>query len=269
MNSEQKLSEEYYYKQEKHERAFQNAIRFPFKYKPEQFMRPEERLSEPFTAAAPKSKGEFSKGIMKWAQSYGFDYDSPNTRKLYYTNNNGSRLFLERSSDILWYLSGGIVDYGILGAEKVLERQSDWWTGIPIQPLCFGNAILCLGFKDDNYPQFSSVDDLTKYIELQSSKGKKIATSLPKTTDIALQAIRKKYYTYGARYFTKGGSIENSIDLMPDNIFAIADIVESGETSFANNIRADYRLLEIPGAFVVKFDFVKQKEIQDFIDERS
>ncbi|MCR4263357.1 MAG: hypothetical protein NUV98_01395 [Candidatus Roizmanbacteria bacterium] len=253
MNSEQKLLTDYYEK----EKTYQNAISFPFEIKPDEFMKPEDRLPEPFTIAVPKSKGEFSEGIMRWAQSYGFDYEDTSGKRLLFTNINGSRLFLERSSDILCYLQNGYVDYGILGAEKIFENQFPFAPYSPIQPLCFGQSYFCLGFKDDTYPTFSSPEGLVDYLILQASKGKSIATSLPKTLSKVLNDLQQQsgYGFTRSNFFLKDGSIENSIDLLPDMVCAIADIVESGDTSLANGIRADYRLVQIPGAFVVKFDF--------------
>lgn len=251
IDNEQKLLQE-------REQAFQNAINFPFYSKPERFMRPEERLAEPFTIGVPKSKGEFNGGILSWAQKYGFDYEE-NTRRLSFTNKNGSKLFLLRTPDIMRCLTRGELSYGLVGAEKVWEYYELDREYTPIQPLCFGATKFCLGFRDDQYPYMESPEELDQFLLEQTRQGKKIATSLPNTLKLAF--LRKKGLTredirriegYVNQPYLLEGSVETAFSLAPENVFAVADIVESGETAMANGIRADYRLLELPGAFIVR-----------------
>ncbi|MBI4136956.1 hypothetical protein HY469_02735 [Candidatus Roizmanbacteria bacterium] len=260
MNKEQKLLGDYYYNQEERESTFQNAISFPFYSKPERFMRPEERLAEPFTIGVPKSKGEFNGGILTWARKYGFEYDE-NTRRLSFENRNGSKLFLLRTSDIMSCLARGELTYGLVGAEKIWEYYEWDKQYTPVQPLCFGASKFCLGFRDNEYPYLESPEQMRIFLAEQADQGKKIATSLTETLSLAflwtkgltrddIKIIEK--FTY--QPYLLEGSVEAALSVAPEKVFAVADIVESGETAMANGIRADYQLLELPGAFIVRFD---------------
>lgn len=260
MNIEQKLLVDYSYLRKDQEQAFQRAIRFPFRRKPEMFLRPNERLIEPFTIGVPKSKGEFNGGILRWAQQYGFDYRDGGTRRLSFINPNGSKMFLMRTPDIMKRLSTGELAYGLVGAEKIVEYEGYNTPYIPVQPLCFGASMFCLGFRNNEYPYIQDPDEMRKFLQAQMNSGRQIATSLPKTL---LRALRFKTPLYMNQPYLLDGSVEAALDLAPENVFAAVDIVESGETGLANGIRADYRLLELPGAFIVRFDYEeRQKQLQ-------
>jgi len=192
------------------------------------------------------SKGEMFEGSTNYLKQLGWN-SSPffSLRQLAAKNPENQALALRlRSEDIIGALKNGQLDLGILGSDRILEGQLN---GIPLTPLSFlgfGACEFCLSFPLENCPPApSSFKELVEILKRGC-----IATSLPKTFSYLMQREGIEIRPEQLKVMT--GSVEIASKLFPE-VIAVADIVSSGETVMANNLRPDFRLITFPGAFLV------------------
>ncbi|NOY14608.1 MAG: hypothetical protein GXP43_00115, partial [bacterium] len=153
------------------------------------------------------------------------------------------RLFLMRSSDILNQVALGLISAGIVPADKILEAQLN---GLPIKPLGYlgpvGQCWFKLGFPFISTP----IKDMAAIKDCLSSI--KIATPYPKTLTYLLR--QQAIFLSDDQVV----SIQGSVEIMPwvsSEIKAVADIVDTGETSFANGILMALNLIKFPGVYLI------------------
>ena len=121
-----------------------------------------------------------------------------------------------RNGDIPQYLRDGVVDIAIVGENTLIEKGAD----LPIiEKLGFSKCKVSIAVPKD--VEYNGIEDL---------RGKKIATSYPKTVE---------------KYFAEKGEkadihiINGSVEIAPNIGLsdAIVDIVSSGSTLFKNNLK--------------------------------
>ena len=139
---------------------------------------------------------------------------------------------LLRAQEIPRYVSQGALDAGITGYDQILENDADV---IDVCDLFYskqsmGAVRLVLAVHADS--SFQKVQDLA---------GKRIATELPNT-------VRRFLSEHGveAEVEYSWGSTEAKV---PDFADAVADLTETGAGLRAHNLRADWALSPLPGAW--------------------
>lgn len=226
------------------EQSVSKTVEFPFVYQPEKMMLPTDLLPENIAIGIPKSdKKDMAAGLVQWGQRYRFDFESVKKERTLMTVADSRKAFLLRSSDIVQFIQSGDLDFGILGADKIFESQLSGALIEPIQPIGFGKCMFCIGFPIGRRELPRDFDSLV--VALRNTT---IATSLPKVLEYLLVETGIGV----PQIISMDGSVEIAPSVQRDKIGAIADIDSTGETALACGIRADYRLIEFPGAFVVQ-----------------
>ncbi len=176
--------------------------------------------SPPLTMALPK--GRLTEQVLEHLQSCGFRF-SISRRSLTVTDDTGRlKLILVKNSDLPVYVSHGIAGLGVCGTDVLYEAGSEFFE---LHTFEFGTTRMCLACLADHDPS-SDRGELTV-----ATKFTRFAHDFFHARGIPVQVIR----------------LNGSVELAPVLGLApyIVDLVETGSTLKANNLKVTEDLAEI------------------------
>lgn len=171
--------------------------------------------------------GRLLNDTKKFLEKIGIRIQAPNSRELI-SSLDGFRFYFPRVFDVPVYVENG-VDLGICGSDVVLERNNDVY--VPID-LPFGKCRMSVIFPQE------------KEVPLEDMEGYKIATKYPEITK---------------SFFSKNGikvkvlKLNGAVELAAKTGIAdaIVDIVDTGNTIKANNLKESYKIMDISAVLLV------------------
>lgn len=163
-----------------------------------------------------QKSGRLYEDSIKLLKDCGISYNDGKDQLKVEVDNFPMEIFLLRNSDIPQYLEDGVVDVAIMGENLLIEKEKDIEI---VRSLGFSKCRVSLAV-----PKEVESDDLSYF------KGKKIATSYPKT----LQKFLDENQISAEIHIISG-----SVEIAPNIGLAdgICDIVSSGSTLFKNGLR--------------------------------
>ncbi len=191
-----------------------------------------------------QSKGRLSDESSKFLQSVGLEFERNGRNLMTSCTNANIDIFLLRSNDIPEYVSGGVADFGIAGANVLAEKDAP---AKIIKRLGFAQCRLVLAL-----PKNSPIKTL------QDLEGERIATSYSR---VLSQFLSKK--GIHSSLVPIAGSVEVTPELgLAD---AICDITQTGNTLSAHNLvelttimESEAILIESPFSNPAKSEFLSK-----------
>jgi len=166
------------------------------------------------------------------------------------SSENGYMFYFPRVFDVPVYVENG-VDLGVCGSDVVLERNNDVY--VPIE-LPFGKCRMSIILPEE------------KIVPLENMEGYRIATKYPEIT--------KNFFNekgFNVKVLKLNGAVELAAKTRIAD--AIVDIVDTGNTIKANNLKEVYKMMDISAVLLVnritqktKFDFINDliKKAKDY-----
>ena len=93
------------------------------------------------------SKGELGSASLSFLQNTGWQLPKNFYDRSYSYENNKNRLFRLSSEDLIKLTVAGVLDFAIIGADKILEAQFRNIPVIPVTPLNFKPSRLCVEMR--------------------------------------------------------------------------------------------------------------------------
>jgi ATP phosphoribosyltransferase len=168
------------------------------------------------------NKGRLAEPAVDLLRSAGLDFELSERRLTASVANADLELLFVRTEDVAEYVSDGLVELGLTGADLVAERGGDLRT---ILPLGFGACSLVLAV-----PRDSAIADV------EGCAGARVATSFPHVTSAFLAASGVEAQVVEVR-----GAVEVTPQLGVAD--AVVDLVASGSTLRMNGLRPIATLL--------------------------
>lgn len=189
-----------------------------------------------------QSKGRLAEESMNFLSSLGLTF-SPNGRNyIAKCQNYDLEILFIRDDDIPEYVEGGVADFGIIGENVLLEKQSQV---IVAQKLGFGLCSLVIAI-----PENSSIG------QLSDLEGERIATSYPNL----LKTFLEKEKINAAVIPIKGSAeIAPSLNLAD----AICDLTKSGQTLKENNLKSIATILESQ-AVLIQSPYSRKRNVEKY-----
>lgn len=189
-----------------------------------------------------QSKGRLAEESMNFLSSLGLTF-SPNGRNyIAKCQNYPLEILFIRDDDIPEYVEGGVADFGIIGENVLLEKQSQV---IVAQKLGFGLCSLVIAI-----PENSSIK------QLSDLEGERIATSYPNL----LKAFLEKEKINAAVIPIKGSAeIAPSLNLAD----AICDLTKTGQTLKENNLKQIVTILESQ-AVLIQTPYSRKRNVEKY-----
>lgn len=170
-----------------------------------------------------QKSGRLAEGSLQLLRQMGLEFETYSGRLFSRCRNLPVDILFLRDDDIPEYVQDGVADLGIVGANVLDESGA---RVKQLLPLTFGFCTLTIAAPDQT--GIRSLTDL---------RGKRIATSFPKTLDKYLRKNQIK-----AEIVTLRGSVEIAPALAVAD--AICDLVSTGSTMRVNRLRALTTVLE-------------------------
>lgn len=189
-----------------------------------------------------QSKGRLAEESMNFLSSLGLTF-SPNGRNyIAKCQNYDLEILFIRDDDIPEYVEGGVADFGIIGENVLLEKQSQV---IVAQKLGFGRCSLVIAI-----PENSSIK------QLSDLEGERIATSYPNL----LKTFLEKEKINAAVIPIKGSAeIAPSLNLAD----AICDLTKTGQTLKENNLKPIATILESQ-AVLIQSPYSRKRNVEKY-----
>lgn len=181
---------------------------------------------------------EDSKNFLK---KIGINVKEPANRELI-SYENGYTFYFPRAFDVPVYVENG-VDIGICGSDVALERNNEVY--IPLE-LPFGKCRMSIIFPEN------------REISFQKMEGYRIATKYPEITKNFFSEKGLK-----VKILKLNGAVE--LAAKTGIADAIVDIVDTGNTIKANNLKEAYKIMDISAVLLV--NRITQKTKFDFIND--
>ncbi len=176
--------------------------------------------SEPLTLALPK--GRLMEQVLQFFEQFGF-YFRISRRSLTTTDSQGRlKLILVKNTDLPVYVSHGIAGLGICGTDVLYESSAEFFE---LHTFAFGSTRMCLACRADHEP---GADRRQLAV---ATKFSRFTHDFFHARGIPVQVIR----------------LNGSVELAPVLGLApyIVDLVETGTTLRANNLKITEDLAEI------------------------
>ena len=172
---------------------------------------------------AVQSKGRLAQESMDFLSSLGLFF-SPNGRNyIAKCKNSDLEILFIRDDDIPEYVEGGVADFGIIGENVLLEKQSQV---LVARKLGFGQCALVIAI-----PENSSLE------QLSDLEGERIATSYP---NLLRNFLDKEEINAAIIPIQGSAEIAPSLNLAD----AICDLTKTGQTLKENNLKSIATVLE-------------------------
>ena len=195
-------------------------------------------MTAPLRLAVP-NKGRLAEPAVELLRNAGLEFELSERRLSAAVRNADIELLFVRTEDVAEYVSDGLVELGLTGADLVAEHGGDLRT---VLPLGFGACSLVLAVPRD--AEAAVAADLA---------GCRIATSFPRVTAAYLEAEGVE-----ARVVEVRGAVEVTPQLGVAD--AVVDLVASGSTLRMNGLRPIATLLASEAVLVARDGIVDTDE---------
>jgi ATP phosphoribosyltransferase len=195
-------------------------------------------MTAPLRLAVP-NKGRLAEPAVELLRNAGLEFELSERRLSAAVRNADIELLFVRTEDVAEYVSDGLVELGLTGADLVAEHGGDLRT---VLPLGFGACSLVLAVPRD--AEAAVAADLA---------GSRIATSFPRVTAAYLEAEGVE-----ARVVEVRGAVEVTPQLGVAD--AVVDLVASGSTLRMNGLRPIATLLASEAVLVARDGIVDTDE---------
>ena len=185
-----------------------------------------------------QNNGRLTSGSISFLKFLGLEFDLTGRMLMSQCKNMDVSILYMRNSDIPEYVESGVVDFGIVGENVLMEKVPNVKI---LERLSFGECDLVLAVPEAS--DCESAYDL---------RGKTIATSYPNT----LSRYLKENNIYSRVVFLNG-----SVEIAPalGVADAICDLTQTGTTLKENNLKIIDRICSSRAVFVESPFYVKEK----------
>lgn len=160
-------------------------------------------------------------------------------------NPRGDKAIKLRNTDMARLLLEGRIDAALMGTDVILKEQLSGKLILPIIPTGFGQCQLRIGFP---YKNGVPLDYESVKRTLENGL---IATSMPEITTYLFNQSGIKITS--DKLFLMSGSVEAGPDL-EEKVVAVADLVATGNSIQAGNLRPDLALINFEAYLVTTKD---------------